>query len=549
TLFRSGPFPRAPLPRVGCIRPVSGLATSSGCSSGIEPLFALTYTRHILDGANFLEVNPYFSETARSGGFYSEDLMQKLAGGSHLVDINGVPDKYKRLFVTAHDIGVDWHVKMQAAFQRHTDNAVSKTVNFSREATPEDVSRVYQMANEEGLKGITIYRDGSREGQVLTTGAAGEKPVEAPKSVAPSPRRRTRVTTGATERVELSFPIQDRPLVNGLCNIASLDAVQRYCIPGSWFRRIIACQCSHFPDRDSCCDLDHPAEENNSSLIMSNQSSILSIRNADFGYISKSRSLSLLKDVNLDIKRNELVGLIGRNGSGKSTMLRTLVNIHELLKGGIEFNGRSMKTYSRAEFARMVAFVSASIPGVEGMSLEELVSLGRFPYTNWIGNLTDEDHEIIDRAMQLVGITQLANRKLNEVSDGERQKAMIARTLAQDTTVIILDEPTAFLDLPSKYDLIDLLHLLTAQGRTVIYSTHDLNIALKFSDRIWIIDEGAIYDGAPEDMILNNTFAKIFGSEKISFNPAFGEFELKRNLKKWVSLRGDDQICLNWTDR
>ena len=152
------------------IAPTGTLSIIASCSSGIEPLFGLTYTRHILDGATLLEVNPYFDEIARSGGFYSEDIMQKLAGGIPLVDIGGVPDKYKRLFVTAHDIGVEWHVKMQAAFQRHTDNAVSKTVNFPKEATPEDVAKVYLLAYEEGLKGITIYRDGSRVGQPLTAG-------------------------------------------------------------------------------------------------------------------------------------------------------------------------------------------------------------------------------------------------------------------------------------------------------------------------------------------------------------------------------------------
>ena len=183
------------------IAPTGTLSIIAGCSSGIEPLFGLTYTRHILDGATLLEVNPYFDEIARSGGFYSKDIMQKLAGGIPLVDIGGVPDKYKRLFVTAHDIGVEWHVKMQAAFQRHTDNAVSKTVNFPKEATPEDVAKVYLLAYEEGLKGITIYRDGSRVGQVLTTGTAAPTSAETVKVAAPAPRRRSRVTTGATERV------------------------------------------------------------------------------------------------------------------------------------------------------------------------------------------------------------------------------------------------------------------------------------------------------------------------------------------------------------
>jgi ribonucleoside-diphosphate reductase alpha chain len=182
------------------IAPTGTLSIIAGCSSGIEPLFGLVFVRYIMNGRRLLEVNTEFVRAARSGGFYSEDLMQKLAGGTSLADINGVPEKYRRIFVTAHDIGVEWHVRMQAAFQRHTDNAVSKTVNFAHDATPDDVSRVYMMAYEEGLKGITIYRDGSRAGQVLTTGTAAPK-TETPRAVAPTPRRRSRVTTGATERV------------------------------------------------------------------------------------------------------------------------------------------------------------------------------------------------------------------------------------------------------------------------------------------------------------------------------------------------------------
>jgi ribonucleoside-diphosphate reductase alpha chain len=185
------------------IAPTGTLSLIAGCSSGIEPLFALSYTRNILDGAHLVEVNPYFAEMARSAGFYSEDLMQKLAAGEHLRDMRGVPEKYQRLFVTAHDIDAEWHVRMQAAFQRHTDNAVSKTVNFPRTATPEDVERVYLMAYEAELKGITIYRDGSREGQVLTTGNGeikNEKSAEKPGAAA-APRRRSKITTGFTERV------------------------------------------------------------------------------------------------------------------------------------------------------------------------------------------------------------------------------------------------------------------------------------------------------------------------------------------------------------
>ncbi|MDD4858810.1 MAG: vitamin B12-dependent ribonucleotide reductase [Dehalococcoidales bacterium] len=185
------------------IAPTGTLSLIAGCSSGIEPLFALSYTKNILDGAHLVEVNPYFEEAARAGGFYSAELMKKLAEGVHISDIEGVTAEAKRVFVTAHEITPEWHVKMQAAFQKSTDNAVSKTVNFPQSATRDDVARVYQLAHEEGLKGITIYRDRSRDSQVLTTGNADkpEKPAEANTAASRTPRKRAKVTTGVTERV------------------------------------------------------------------------------------------------------------------------------------------------------------------------------------------------------------------------------------------------------------------------------------------------------------------------------------------------------------
>ena len=180
------------------IAPTGTLSLIAGCSSGIEPLFALSYTKNILDGARLVEVNPHFEEAARSGGFYSGELMQKLADGAHLGEIDGVPEAARQLFVTAHEITPEGHVKMQAAFQQSTDNAVSKTVNFPQEATREDVARVYMLAYEKKLKGITIYRDRSRDAQVLTTGQPEKQVTEEGKL---TPRKRSKVTTGITERV------------------------------------------------------------------------------------------------------------------------------------------------------------------------------------------------------------------------------------------------------------------------------------------------------------------------------------------------------------
>jgi len=178
------------------IAPTGSLSIIANCSSGIEPLFALSYVRHILEGEEFIEVNPYFEEAAKKGGFYSPDLTKQLAEGKRLKGIKEVPEETKRLLVTAHDISPEWHVKMQAAFQKFTDSAVSKTVNFPHGATREDVAKVYMMAYKEGLKGITIYRDGSRETQVLTVGK-GVKRAEGKLG----PRKRPKVTRGVTERV------------------------------------------------------------------------------------------------------------------------------------------------------------------------------------------------------------------------------------------------------------------------------------------------------------------------------------------------------------
>jgi ribonucleoside-diphosphate reductase alpha chain len=179
------------------IAPTGTLSIIAGCSSGIEPLFALSYTRNILDGAHLVEVNPYFEKAAREGGFYDKELMQRLAEGAHLSEIEGVTAETKRIFVTAHEISPEWHVRVQAAFQRSTDNAVSKTVNFPHEATREDIARVYMMAYDEGLKGITIYRDRSRDAQVLVTGKEERKT----EGAVLTPRKRAKVTAGVTERV------------------------------------------------------------------------------------------------------------------------------------------------------------------------------------------------------------------------------------------------------------------------------------------------------------------------------------------------------------
>lgn len=178
------------------IAPTGTLSIIANCSSGIEPLFALSYTRTILEGEQLIEVNPYFEKAAREGGFYSEELMKALTVAGSIKHMEGIPDDIKRVFVTSHDIAPEWHVKMQAVFQKYTDNAVSKTVNFPESATVDDVRRVYLLAYHEGCKGITIYRDRSKQTQVLSTAKAKKE-----EGTLTIPRDRPKVTTGYTERV------------------------------------------------------------------------------------------------------------------------------------------------------------------------------------------------------------------------------------------------------------------------------------------------------------------------------------------------------------
>ncbi len=206
------------------IAPTGTLSIIAGCSSGIEPLFALSYTRNILDGANLIEVNQYFEEAARSGGCYSVELMQQLASGTRLHEVAGIPANIKNIFVTAHDISPEWHVRMQAAFQKYTDNAVSKTVNFPQEATENDVARVYSLAFELGLKGITIYRDGSRDFQPMATSKKDEKKTEPTGSARLSPRKRPKRTTAFVEKITTgcgSMYITVASDDKGLCEVFS----------------------------------------------------------------------------------------------------------------------------------------------------------------------------------------------------------------------------------------------------------------------------------------------------------------------------------------
>lgn len=259
--------------------------------------------------------------------------------------------------------------------------------------------------------------------------------------------------------------------------------------------------------------------------------------------------LEILKGIDFSACPGEMVALIGSNGIGKSTLLRSLVGFQNYFSGSIKLNGKELSTIDSREVARVMSFVSTENIRVANMTVFDLVAFGRFPYTNWIGRLTAEDKQKVTGAIEKVGMTGFENRQTIQLSDGERQRTMIARALAQDTPVIILDEPTAFLDVSNKYEIFHLLQILAKEkGKTIILSTHDLNIALREVDKLWIVTGTGNYQGAPEDAVLNGWLDQLFKNENIGFDLQEGEFFFKKDFKAKVKVEGKG-LSLTWTLR
>lgn len=267
------------------------------------------------------------------------------------------------------------------------------------------------------------------------------------------------------------------------------------------------------------------------------------------GYVSHRRMSPVMKDISVKAHHGELVALIGRNGSGKSTLLRTLVALQPRLEGTIRLRGKDLDSISSSERPRVVSFTSTEPVTARNFSVRELVALGRFPYTNWIGTIAGDDNKAIQEALEVTGLQQFAGRRIDSISDGERQRALIARSLAQDTDLLVMDEPTAFLDLPGRYNIVSLLRRLTREkGKCVIYSTHDLDTAINEADRIWLMTTDRIYEGAPEDLMLSKTLSKAFESPLLAFSQATGTFSFVRQKQTAISVSGSG-IARKLTER
>jgi iron complex transport system ATP-binding protein len=268
-----------------------------------------------------------------------------------------------------------------------------------------------------------------------------------------------------------------------------------------------------------------------------------------------SQPVVIAKDLSLELDFGEVVCLVGPNGAGKSTLLRTLSGLQTPLSGRTLIGGSDVRHLDLAARARTIAVVLTERASVGLLSAADLVALGRHPHTDWAGRMMERDREVVDWALESVGASDFRNRAVHELSDGERQKVMIARALAQEPSTIILDEPTAYLDIPRRVEIIGLLKDLTrSTNRAVLLSTHDLDLAIRAADRLWLMSSrGSVHSGAPEDLVLSGELESVFQAEGVRFDPAHGSFHVAAEPRGRVHLSAPDlvesDIGLVWTRR
>jgi iron complex transport system ATP-binding protein len=286
---------------------------------------------------------------------------------------------------------------------------------------------------------------------------------------------------------------------------------------------------------------------------MSNDLSLLRTTDLQTGYGSGAKRIVVSGVLpELELQAGQLICLLGPNGSGKSTLLRTLAGLQPLLGGSIRVAGATDRT--PAELARQISLVLTDRVRGNNLTVSSLVALGRYPYSGWLGALSEADKTAVEWAIGVTGIDALKDRKVHTLSDGESQKMMLARALAQDTPILMLDEPTAHLDLPSRIRLMRLLHQLARQTRkSVLLSTHELDLALQIADEVWLLQAGGpLHRGAPEDLVLNGVFEAAFAKEDIVFDKEAGTFAIHPGQGKPIALSGGDSTvaaAVFWTQR
>ncbi len=257
---------------------------------------------------------------------------------------------------------------------------------------------------------------------------------------------------------------------------------------------------------------------------------VLETKNLTIGYQQKKAKKVIASDVNLAIEKGKFIALLGKNGIGKSTLLRTVSKVQNQLSGAVFLNDKNLSTYTNKELATNLSLVLTERLPESQLTVFELIALGRQPYTNWIDTLSEIDIEKINVAIQLTEVEHLKDHRFYELSDGQLQRVLIARALAQDTDVIILDEPTAHLDMHHTYKIFQLLkNLVVTTQKTILISTHQINLAIDIVDELIIMSSKDVFSGKTEDLIEQNKLENLFPKEILSFNKRLRQFTISKD--------------------
>ncbi len=255
---------------------------------------------------------------------------------------------------------------------------------------------------------------------------------------------------------------------------------------------------------------------------------ILEADNLSIGYKVKKKHNIVAEDISFELRRGELIGLIGANGVGKSTLLKTLTKFQSAFSGNIYVKEKELNDFSNVNLAKEMSVVLTENIANLNLTVQEIIALGRYPHTNWIGRLNNEDISQTKKAIELVNISSLSKKKCYELSDGQFQKVMLARALAQDTDIIILDEPTTHLDLYHKVSILKLLQKLAKNtGKTILFSTHEINVTLSLCDKVIVMKENKTHFGSPQELISKNAFDDLFPKDLIFFDKVSKIFKIK----------------------
>ena len=260
---------------------------------------------------------------------------------------------------------------------------------------------------------------------------------------------------------------------------------------------------------------------------------LLTISELTLGFSNGKADKVIFDKINAAGSKGEIIALIGSNGRGKSTLLRTLVGLQKIYEHGcgkILYNGKDVRTFTHKELSQMISFVSSKTDRSNHLSVKDMLSINCYYKTNWLGNITESDSDRISKALEMVGLKGFENRNSFELSDGEYQRATIAAAIVQDSQIIILDEPTAFLDIANRFIITQLLQKIAHEwGKLIIFSTHDLQLAIDMCDKIWLMAGDGFYDSTPEDLMGQGAFEKLFDDPRMLFNQTTRSFEIRNS--------------------